>query len=100
MASLRAARDMSPPRPRNGQPPKALNEIAPADSPAMSGPFRIRRRRTITVFMLTRSLPVYAALLLVTLGCDDAKEKAKAAELQRQADDRIAKIQSEATEKV
>ena len=45
---------------------------------------------------------VWAVVLVssVALGCDAEKEKAKIAEIQKLADDRIAKIQSEAQEKV
>jgi len=51
--------------------------------------------------MHTRHLLTLAVALSLVLGCEDAeKEKAKAADLQRKADERISKIEAQTAEKV
>src|SRR5690242_7217589 len=74
------------------------NAAPPANSHGIRQAPRIRLWRTITPHMLTRRR-LALGTLLITTACGNA-EKEKAAELQRQADDRIAKIEAEARDRV
>jgi hypothetical protein len=69
----------------------------PAETRSMLRRFCSRRWSTMTSVMLNRPLLVLLGLLAATAACEDEK---KTAELQRKADERIAKIQGEAAEKV
>ena len=50
--------------------------------------------------MQTKPLWAVALVSLLVVSCDSDKDKAKIAEIQKQADDRISQIQREAQEKV
>jgi hypothetical protein len=76
---------MDPPSARNDPKQKPLNDFSPPTKAYYNGR------------MLTRHLAVLAVLVSIAAGCEDEKAKA---DLQKKADERIAKIESQAAEKV